>query len=122
MKYHGVVWAGVYVEDLKASIIFYENVLGLTLLGMGEDWAHFDAGNGSLLELFSGGTASGEAESADGQAIVLGLRVDNLDSALAELKGRGVQFTDDFGEFEGTRWAHFLDIKGNGLEIKEIPQ
>lgn len=121
MKYRGFAWAGVYVEDLKASIIFYKNVLGLTLLGEGEDWAHFDAGNGSLLELFSGGKARQVAKSADQQSIIFGLRVDDLDSAITVLKRRGIQFTDDFGEFEGTRWAHFLDMEGNGLEIKEIP-
>ena len=120
MKYCGFVWAGVFVEDLKASITFYEDVLGLPLLEEGDDWAHFDAGNGSLLELFSGGKARQAAKEADQQSIVLGLRVDDLNSAIAELKGRGVQFTDDIGEFDGTRWAHFLDLDGNGLEIKEI--
>lgn len=92
----------------------------MPLLGEGDDWAHFDAGNGSLLELFSGGKAMQAPKEADQQSIVLGLRVDDLDNAIAELKGRGVQFTDDFGEFDGTRWAHFLDLEGNGLEIKEI--
>ena len=121
MKYRGFVWAGIFVEDLKASIAFYRDVLGLPLLGEGDDWAHFDAGNESLLELFSGGKAWQSAKGAGQQSIVLGLRVNDLDSAIAELKRQGVQFTNDFGEFEGTRWAHFLDLEGNGLEIKEFP-
>lgn len=121
MKYRGFVWAGVFVEDLRASITFYKDVLGLPLLGEGDGWAHFDAGHGSLLELFSGGKARQAAKTAEQQSIVPGLRVDDLDSAIAELKERGVQFTDEVGEFEGTRWAHFLDLEGNGLEIKEIP-
>lgn len=121
MKYRGFIWAGVFVEDLSASITFYKDVLGLPLLGEGDDWAHFDAGNGSLLELFSGGKAGQAAKESDQQSIVLGLRVDHLNGAVAELKGRGVQFTEDFGEFEGTRWAHFLDPEGNQLEVKEIP-
>lgn len=121
MKYRRFVWAGVFVEDQSASITFYKDRLGLPLLGEGDDWVHLDAGNGSLLELFSGGKATQAAKEADRQFIVPGLRVDHLSSAVAELKGRGVQFTEDFGEFDGTRWAHFLDPKGNRLEAKEIP-
>ena len=55
MKYQGLIWAGIYVEDLEACILFYQNVLGLPLLGQGKDWAHFDSGAGTLLELFTGG-------------------------------------------------------------------
>jgi catechol 2,3-dioxygenase-like lactoylglutathione lyase family enzyme len=55
MKYKGFIWAGLLVEDLPASIVFYRDVLGLPLLREGEGWAHFDAGEGAVLELFSGG-------------------------------------------------------------------
>ena len=36
MKYLGLVWAGVYVEDLRASVSFYQDILGLPLLAQGE--------------------------------------------------------------------------------------
>ena len=121
MKYHGLIWIGLYVEDLQASIVFYRDVMGLPLLGQGDDWAHFDSGNGSLLELFSGGKASLEPKLPAQQSIVLGLQVENLDRSIAELKGKGVHFTGDVGEYAGTRWAHFSDPEGNQLEIKEIP-
>ena len=42
MNYRGLIWAGVYVQDLEASISFYRDVLSLPLLDHGEDWAHFD--------------------------------------------------------------------------------
>ena len=121
MKYKGFIWAGIYVQDLEASIAFYQDVLGLPFLDQGDDWAHFDAGDGVLLELFTGGTARAQPKEPDQQSIVLGLRVDNLDSAIVELKQKGVRFTDDAGEYAGTRWAHFIDSEGNGLEIKEVP-
>jgi predicted enzyme related to lactoylglutathione lyase len=122
MKYQGLIWAGIYVEDLKASISFYQNVLGLPFLDHGEDWAHFDSGAGTLLELFTGGKSRQEAKKPDQQSIVLGLRVDHLDGAVSELKQKGVQFTPEgSGEFAGTRWAHFADLEGNQLEIKEVP-
>jgi len=119
MKTHGFIWAGLYVEDLDASISFYRDVLGLPLLNQGEDWAHFDAGAGSLFELFSGGMASQAPKGPDQQPLVLGLRVNNLHAAIADLKQKGVAFIGEVGEYEGTRWAHFYDPEGNRLEIKE---
>ncbi|HKY54041.1 MAG TPA: VOC family protein [Anaerolineales bacterium] len=120
MKYQGFVWAGLFVEDLEASITFYRDVLGLPFLGKGEDWAHLDAGNGALLELFSGGKASSQTKTPIQQSLVLGLRVDDLDRAIGELQQRGVRFTGEIGEHEGTRWIHFSDPEGNRLEIKEV--
>jgi len=121
MKYQGFIWIGVIVENLEASIAFYQDMLDLPLLGKGDGWAHFDAGNGALLELFSGGKASPEPKTSDQQSIILGLRVDDLNGAVDELKQKGVHFIDEIGEFEGTRWARFSDPEGNQLEIKEIP-
>jgi predicted enzyme related to lactoylglutathione lyase len=122
MRYQGLVWAGIYVEDLGASISFYQNVLGLALLDKGEDWAHFDSGAGTLLELFSGGKRRKKPKKPGQQSIVLGLRVEDLDLAVAELQQKGGSFIPEgSGEFAGTRWAHFSDIEGNRLEIKEIP-
>jgi predicted enzyme related to lactoylglutathione lyase len=121
MNYRGLVWAGVYVQDLDASISFYRDVLSLPLLDRGEDWAHFDSGSGTLLELFAGGTARQAPKKPEEQSIVLGLHVDDLDQAVIELKDRGVHFLPgQSGEFAGTRWAHFSDSEGNRLEIKEI--
>lgn len=121
MKYMGLVWAGVHVQDLDSSISFYQSTLGLSLLGRGTDWAHFDSGAGTLLELFTGGISSGGPKKPHQQSIVLGLRVDHLDQAVAELKEKGVRFNpEESGQFEGTRWAHFTDPEGNQLEVKEI--
>src|SRR5215204_4766153 len=122
MKYLGLVWAGVNVEDLEASISFYQRALGLPLLDRGTNWAHFDSGAGTLLELFTGGTSTHEPKGADQQSIVLGLRVEDLDRAIAELEENGVHFIpEESGEFAGTRWAHFSDPEGNQFEVKEIP-
>jgi hypothetical protein len=48
--------------------------------------------------------------------------VEDLDLAVAELQQKGVSFIPEgSGELAGTRWAHFSDIEGNQLEVKEIP-
>lgn len=121
MKYRGFVWVGLFVEDLEASISFYRDMLGLSLLGHGDDWAHFDAGRGALFELMSGGKATRAPKKADQQSLILGLLVDDLESAVAELKSKGVNFVTEIESFENTRWAHFSDLEGNRLEIKEAP-
>jgi predicted enzyme related to lactoylglutathione lyase len=123
IKYQGLVWAGIYVEDLAACMSFYQDVLGLPLLGQGEDWAHFDSGAGTLLELFTGGRLVQEPKQPHQQSIVLGLRVEDLDRAVAELQQKGIKFIpEESGEFAGTRWAHFSDIEGNRLEVKQITE
>ncbi len=119
MKTHGIIWAGLYVEDLEASISFYRDVLDLPLLNRGADWAHLDAGQGAIFELFAGGKASHEPKSPYRQPLVLALRVDDLAVAVEELEQKGVAFTGEEGEYEGTRWSYFLDLEGNRLELKE---
>lgn len=122
MNYQGLIWAGVYVEDLDAAVEFYRHMLGLPFLGKGEDWAHFDAGAGAMLELFTGGNAQASAKTPAQQSIVLGLRVDDLDRAVETLEGRGVQFIPGGrGESGRERWAHFYDLEGNRLEVKQLP-
>ena len=122
MRYQGFIWAGIYVRNLKKSIAFYRDVVGLFLLDQGEDWAHFDTGAGTLLELFTGGSSSSGPKTPEQQSIVLGLRVENLEHAVSELTQRGVHFIPGTsGEYAGTRWAHFYDVEGNRLEVKEVP-
>jgi predicted enzyme related to lactoylglutathione lyase len=120
MEFQGFIWAGLYVEDLVACVSFYRDLVGLPLRRQRADSAHFDAGNGALFELMSGGKASSSPKGTDRQPIVLGLRVDDLESVMLDMKAKGVHFTDDVGEYKGTRWAQFLDPEGNRLEIKQI--
>jgi predicted enzyme related to lactoylglutathione lyase len=115
-----VIWAGLSVADLASQIAFYRDVVGLRLLRQGDDWAHFAISPGSLFELFAGGVASASPKDAGQQSLVIGLRVDDLDAAVAELQGKGVNFLGEIGSFRNQRWTYFVDPEGNRLEIKEI--
>jgi predicted enzyme related to lactoylglutathione lyase len=117
MQYQGFIWVGLTVENLKAAVAFYRDVIGLPLLGQGEDWAHFDAGAGGLFELMSGGKAALQPKTPPQQPLVVGLRVKDMDGAMADLQAKGIVFTET-GQYEDTRWAHFSDPEGNQLEIK----
>jgi predicted enzyme related to lactoylglutathione lyase len=72
--------------------------------------------------LWPTGTASSSAKTPLQQSLRIALRVDDLDDAVSKLKGRGVQFTGEIGEYEGTRWINFIDPEGNRLELKEVPR
>ncbi len=120
MQYQGFIWIGLFVENLPAAVAFYRDVLGLRLLDQGADWAHFDAGGGALFELFGGGKAAPAPKSPAQQPLVVGLRVKDMQKAMAELQARGIHFTETGGAGE-TRWAHFSDPEGNQLEIKQTP-
>lgn len=119
-NYKGIVWAGIYVEDLELAIGFYKNTLGLSLLGRKADYAHFDAGAGGLLELFSGGKSSPKPKGPEAQSTMAALRVENLAFTEEILRNRSVQFTENSGTFENMSWATIVDLEGNCIEIKEI--
>jgi predicted enzyme related to lactoylglutathione lyase len=120
MNPRGFIWAGLFVQDMDAAITFYSEILGLPLLRRGDEWAHFDAGNGALFELFIGGVTSIRPKMPDQQSLMVSFQVDDLDQTIEDLKQKGVHFIGQIGQYQSTRWAHFYDLEGNRLEIKEI--
>lgn len=118
----GIIWAGLYVEDLPAAVTFYREAVGLRLVRQGQGWADFDAGGGGMFELLEGGHATADPKGRDKQSVVIGFLVDDMDQTLAELRGRGVRFLGQPGQYKNQRWAYFCDPEGNFMEIKEIRQ
>jgi predicted enzyme related to lactoylglutathione lyase len=107
------------VRDIDETIDFYTNVLGFYLLrkyttspdGPPSAYVGLD---GVLLELFVAAPGSTETVS-------FGLNVDNLDDALAYVRGKGIevvreQFTPR--TFWG-RQAGILDPSGNHISMRE---
>lgn len=122
MRFEGFIWAGLLVADMDAAVLFYRDVLGLRLLEGDPTCALFDAGGGALFELWPTGHASLSPKPPDRQSLRVAFKVDDLAAAVAELKGRGVHFTGEVGEYAGTRWINFTDPEGNRLELKEVPR
>ena len=75
IKYRGIIWVGIHVENLEVAINFYEKTLGLPLVRATDDAAHFDVGSGALLELFSGGKSSPEPKGAYKQSSMVALPI-----------------------------------------------
>jgi predicted enzyme related to lactoylglutathione lyase len=122
VKYRGIIWAGIYVEDLELAIGFYRDTLGLPLIGRNAHYAHFDAGAGGLLELFSGGKSSPDAKGPEAQSTMAALKVDDLAVAEGILRARGVRFTENCGTFEKMSWSTLVDPEGNRIEIKQVSE
>ena len=57
-------WVGVVCEDLEGQGRFYEDVLGMRVVGAGEDWVHIDLGTGPHFELLRRSTEHLEAKGA----------------------------------------------------------
>ncbi len=119
MKLMGMIWVGLYVEDLERSVAFYRDILGLNLTRQGAGWANFNITQGQRFELLAGGKASTEAKGADRQSIVPGFQVDDLAQVMQALSAKGVRFVGEVGEYKGQRWVELLDPEGNRIEIKE---
>ena len=116
--------AFVATTDLDAAERFYGRALGLPLVDSSPVWRVFDA-NGTRLRV----TRVDVVEPAP--YTVLGWSVDDLEAAMAELRGRGVEFRrfDGVGQDEagvwtapdGTRVAWLADPDGNTLGVHQAP-
>lgn len=116
------------VNDFDACLRFYRDVLGFEAQWgkEGDGYAFFNPGSDVGLELFAqrdmaaaiGATATANDGNTQDQAVV-SFSVENVDAAVQQLQGRGVQFTTlpTDRPMWGVRTAHFRDPDGNLIEL-----
>ena len=115
----------VLTTNRAKALPFYRDVLGLRLMGEDNHAATFDLGNRTPLRLtdVEGHRASGHT--------VIGWHVADIRAAMADLRGKGVEFQiyDGFGQDADGVWASpdggakiawFNDPDGNGLSLTQI--
>lgn len=113
-------WVTLYVKNMKESVKFYEQVVGL------EVQRTFKAGPGmELTFLGSGGTEVEliEDEAAEeinmGNSISLGFEVDNVEDKIAFIKERGLEIhSGPFSPNPSVKFFFALDP--NGLKIQFV--
>jgi predicted enzyme related to lactoylglutathione lyase len=115
----GIVWAGLYSQDIERLARFYQDVVGLRLIEGDARCKIFDAGAGALFELWGRGTAHTRKTPAE-QSVVIGFLVDDLEAAVAQLRLRGLPADTPIDSYLGTRWAYFTDPEGNRFELKDL--
>jgi len=96
------------VSDIKKTVAFYENILGLKKRGEWPNYAEFDVGG-----VHFGFEQKGKLE--------IFLLVDNVDEAYESLKKKGVNFVTEPREMHwGARAATFVDPDGNKFTLEHF--
>ncbi|MBV8855420.1 MAG: VOC family protein [Acidobacteria bacterium] len=102
------------VSDMRRSVEFYRDALGLTLKFESPGWAEFQTGE-TTLALHPAGAQAG----APG-AFSLGFMVDDLEETYGVLSARGVSFNAPPAEREGAgRLAVCADPDGHPISLSE---
>jgi glyoxylase I family protein len=120
-EFHGVRYQ---VGDLERSVAFYTQRLGFKLEHQQlPDFANVSLG--ALRILLSGRGASGSRPMPSGERQSPGgwnrvvLRVENLESSVADLRAAGVRFRNDVEVGPGGKQIQLEDPDGNPLELFE---
>jgi len=109
----GVANVWVPVEDIGRALDFYRDTLGFSVIKQDGRWAEIDAN----------GLNGREPEGArPGGGPVITFRTEaELEDAVEELEGKGVEFAAGISEHEWGRVATFKDSEGNDLQLYEPP-
>jgi lactoylglutathione lyase len=114
----------VNVSDMRRSVAFYRDTLGLRLKFESPAWSEFETGATTLALHASTRAAGSEAATQPGPAAgtcSLGFSVPDLDSTYAELLKRGAHFVIPPTEQanEGIRLAVCIDPDGLAISFAE---
>jgi predicted enzyme related to lactoylglutathione lyase len=108
-----VVW--LPVSDMKTSLSFYKDQLGLKELQAESDWSMLDAGGLNV------GLNASESPSGDGGAVLAFEPEGGLEDAVQKLRDGGVDVPGEITEHPWGRIATFKDPDGNDLQFYESP-
>jgi predicted enzyme related to lactoylglutathione lyase len=97
---------------------FYRDTLGLQVTDHDGDWAEVEADGLTI------GLNAEESEGAGpGGGPVIAFRPsDGIESAVEELRGKGVEVPEEVSEHPWGKIATFKDSEGNDLQLYEPPQ
>jgi Glyoxalase/Bleomycin resistance protein/Dioxygenase superfamily len=118
MEVRGLAWVGFPTADHGEARSFLIDVLGIRPWVDVPDFTVADLENGDRIELFGPSAARPHLTSP-----VVGLLVDDVDEARAELEAKGVEFVEPTGADDDGRvkWAHFRGPGGWVLELLQNP-
>jgi predicted enzyme related to lactoylglutathione lyase len=111
----GVDFAGVPTRDLDRAVEFYGSTLGLprSVYVPERKYAEFETGN-LTLSVFD---AEGFGLEHNANPNAMGLHVDDVAQARADLEARGVQFMGEILDTGVCHMAFFSDPDGNALML-----
>lgn len=121
--FNKVDYTMITVSDMKRSVKFYKEVLGLKLKLETEGWSEFE--NGTTVLALHGGGAPAQQGQRGGQPTAgtcsIGFSVENLEKTVADLKAKQVQFVMPVTvrEQEGIKLAVAIDPDGLPISFAE---
>ena len=102
--------------DPARTRAFYRDVLGLAEQKSSEDWSEFDA-DGLMIGL----NAREGTGHSHGGAVITFQPDGDIEAEVAELQGKGVEFTGGISDHPWGRIAPFKDTEGNDLQFYVPP-
>ncbi|MEA2203925.1 MAG: hypothetical protein QOE77_701 [Blastocatellia bacterium] len=115
----------VVVSDMKRSVEFYRDTLGIPLKFESPEWTEFVTGT-TTLALHGGGVPQEHSGAPSGGKAAgsasIGFNVEDLDKTFEELSGKGVRFVmppTDQPE-NGIKLAVALDPDGAGISFAQF--
>lgn len=110
----GIARIWLPVTDMSEAVAFYRDKLGLDVVDHDGDWSEVTAGDQRI------GLNAHESPAGDGGAVIA-FKVEDIEAAVEQLKGSGVEFADEVSEHPWGRIAPFKDPDGNDLQLYAPP-
>ena len=114
MKVEGLGWLGIRTQRFEETARFFHEVMGLEETRREPDVVGFAFPDGTEMEVWR---PEDEFHTFFGAGPVVGLRVDNVEAARAEMEAAGVEFLGPVQRSEGAAWSHFRGPDGNVYEV-----
>lgn len=114
----GVATVWLPVTDMQRAIDFYANTLGLKATMQESEWSELEA-DGLKIGL---NARDEETPGGEGGAVVAFTPSGQLEDAVEDLRGKGVEFTGEISDHPWGRIAPFKDPDGNDLQLYTPPE
>lgn len=112
--------AWIVVDDFKAAVKYYTEVVGLKLMELNEamGWAELQGENGARIGI---GKKHEMSNILPGQNAILTFTVSDLDQTKAQMVQKGAQCVGDIVEIPGhVRMQLVKDLDGNQFQIVQM--
>ena len=108
------VYTTIIIKDMKKAKTFYTELLGFKIVeDFGEEWIGLETAGTYI------GLHPSHGPITKGGNLSIGFTVKNLDTAMQDLKKKGITFTDKH-EDKAIKIAHFTDPDGTQLYLCEL--
>ena len=114
MEVRGLVWLGVRTPKFQEMAGFYRDVLGLSAFQEDATSARFRLPNRTEIHVYG---PADEDHDFFGPGPVVGILVDDVDSARARMEAAGIEFIGPIQREGDTSWNHFRGPDGTVYEI-----